>query len=185
MLNHLDGFIRRAALGRQLRERTERLHRAAFALCHSRALADDLVQETFARALRGIGQLRELAALDGWLYHILHNCWRDHCRRARHAEDIDALSEDAELATEPLGERHDTIARVRAAIAALPDGQREVLSLVDIAGFSYAEVALLLNIPTGTVTSRISRGREALRAELADLVGEPRDNVIRLRKVTA
>jgi RNA polymerase sigma-70 factor (ECF subfamily) len=119
------------------------------------------------------------------LFNILHNCWVDHCRRDRRIEDIDDLRDDLALATEPASERCDIIARVRAAIARLPDGQREVVSLVDIEGFSYAEVAMILQIPTGTVTSRISRAREALRRELAELVSDPNDEkVVALRKLS-
>lgn len=179
----LDYLHRLRALGRGLRERRNRLHRLACAWCRNRSLADDLVQETFLKALRHLGQLRDVSALDAWLSNILFNCWRDHVRRQKTMEDIDALAEDEEMAGELSEQRSEVVARVREAIAQLPASHREVLMLVDLAGYSYADVAQLLNVPTGTVTSRLSRAREALRAELADLAGKRGQNGLVLRRV--
>jgi len=183
-MNPIERLCQRRELGRRLEERRERLRRIAQSWCRNRPLADDLVQETFAKALRSLGQLREIQAFDAWLFHILHHCWLDHCRRERPSEDIETLSDSTELSTEQPQERMDIVQRVRAAIARLPLGQREVLSLVDLAGFSYAEVAMILDIPTGTVTSRISRARETLRDQLAPLTARP-ENVVALRTVRA
>ena len=165
----IEALCRRRALGQQLEARRRGLLRVALSWCHSRALADDLVQEAFAKALRGADQLREPQAFDAWLFHILYHCWIDFRRRERPCEDIEALADSTELAIEQPQESREVIHQVRAAIARLPDGQREVLSLVDLAGFSNTEVAMILSIPIGTVTSRISRAREALRESLAAL----------------
>lgn len=178
-----DYLSRLRALGRTLRERHSRLHHLACAWCRNRSLADDLVQETFLKALRNLGQLRDVSAMDAWLGNILHNCWRDHLRRQKVIEDIDAFAEDEAMAVELRQERAEIVTRVRTAITRLPAGQREVLMLVDLVGYSYAEVAALLDIPTGTVTSRISRAREALRAELADLAGGQDRGHMPLRRV--
>jgi RNA polymerase sigma-70 factor (ECF subfamily) len=177
-MNPIERLCQRRELGGHLEQRRDRLRRIALSWSRNRSLADDLVQETFEKALRHFRQLREIQSFDAWLFHILHNCWMDHLRRERPCEDIETLSNTDEFATEQPQERMDIVQRVRAAIARLPLGQREVLSLVDLAGFSYAEVAMILEIPTGTVTSRISRARESLRDQLAPLTEQPRGNIV-------
>lgn len=183
-MNPIERLCQRRELGRHLEGQRHRLHRIAQSWCRSRALAEDLVQETFAKALHNLEQLRDPRAIDAWLFHILHNSWLDHLRRERPSEDIETLSDTTEFATEQPQERRDVIHRVRVAISRLPLGQREVLTLVDLAGFSYAEVAMILKIPTGTVTSRISRAREALRDQLAPPTDTP-VNVVPMRVVRA
>jgi len=145
-----------------------RMYRVAYAWCHSAALADDLVQETLEKALKKAEQLRDPKARDAWLFTILANCYRDHFRRQRDSEDIDEL----ELVDERQSPEADTgqqqiVNRVRAAVARLPEGQRQVLTLVDLEEFSYAEVATILDIPAGTVMSRLCRARAALRVLLS------------------
>lgn len=147
------------------------LYRLAFMWCHDPALADDLTQEALVKALRHAGQLRDPARLRAWLYGILANCWRDHLRARKPSEDIDSIEEQllADSDTPELAASQAQLAlRVRAAVARLPIGQREVLALVDLEECSYAEVAQILDIPIGTVMSRLCRGRAALRAALAD-----------------
>lgn len=183
-MNPIERLRQRRELGKHLEGQRHRLHRIAQSWCRSRALAEDLVQETFTKALRNLGQLRNPQAIDAWLFHILHNCWLDHLRRERPSEDIETLSDTSEFSVEQPQERRDIVHRVRSAISRLPLGQRQVLTLVDLAGFSYAEVAMILNIPTGTVTSRISRARETLRDQLAPLTDTP-VNVIPMRVARA
>jgi len=172
-MNPIDAFRRRCALGHRLESQRPRLFTIARSWCRNTAIADDLVQETFAKALRNLDQLRDSHALNAWLFHILHNCWLDHCRRERPSEDIALYSDTTEYSAEQPHERQDIISRVRQAIMLLPLEQREVLSLVDLAGFSYTEVGMILEIPTGTVNSRVSRARETLREWLAPLVEQP------------
>jgi RNA polymerase sigma-70 factor (ECF subfamily) len=179
-MNPINRLLQQRALGHQLEERRQRLHRVARSWCRNRTLADDLVQETFTKALRSLDQLREPKAFDAWLFHILHNCWCDHCRRERPSEDIEDFADASELASEPPHESREVVKAVRAAVTRLPEPQRIVLTLVDLAGFSYAEVEMILEIPIGTVTSRISRAREALRDSLAAFVAEP-SNVVPIR----
>jgi len=146
-----------------------RLYRLAYAWCHDTHLADDLAQDALAKALTRIGQLREVQALEGWLFSILNNCWRDHLRSGREFEDIDEMDDlvfASEAGPEQQASRRQTRDRVRRAIACLPLGQRQVLTLVDIEECAYAQVAEILGIPVGTVMSRISRARQALRAHL-------------------
>lgn len=170
---------------RELAERIEasraRLYRVAFAWCHDAALADDLVQEALVRGLARLDQLRETERLASWLFSILHRCWIDHLRSRRDDLDEEALAElPADLAApEDHVEQHETVLRVRAAIAALPLGQRQVLTLVDLEELSYAEVAAVLSIPIGTVMSRLCRARAALRGLLEQAQPAP----TRLRSV--
>jgi RNA polymerase sigma-70 factor (ECF subfamily) len=148
------------------------LFRLAYLWCHDRALADDLTQEALAKALAHAGQLRDPAKLRPWLCGILTNCWRDHLRALRPMDDIDTIEEhhlasDVAAPDRMLGQAQLAL-RVRAAIGRLPVGQRAVLSLVDLEGLSYAEVARVLDIPIGTVMSRLCRARAALRESLSD-----------------
>lgn len=147
------------------------LYRIAYAWCHDAALADDLVQETLARALARRGQLREALALKAWATKILHHCWIDHLRRRREFDDWESLADSHDTRSETpeqCCDRTRIVACVRAAVARLPMAQREVLTLVDLEEFGYAEVAGILGIPVGTVMSRLSRGRAALKQLLLD-----------------
>ncbi len=165
---------------RELSEKIEasrsRLYRVAFSWCHDAALADDLAQESLARGLARIEQLREAERLSSWLFSILHRCWIDHLRTRRDDFDEEALAELPSDLPGPEGraEQQETVGRVRAAVAALPLGQRQVVTLVDLEEFSYAEVAEVLAIPIGTVMSRLCRARAALRGLLEPAVAEPR-----------
>ena len=147
------------------------LYRLAFAWCHEPALADDLVQETLLRALDRAGQLREPGRLKGWLRSILANALRDHYRRSRAFENVDDLDESVladETTPETASESARLVARVRAEVGRLPLGQRQVVTLVDLEGCSYAEVSEILSVPIGTVMSRLCRARVALRERLLD-----------------
>ncbi|MBI4989324.1 MAG: RNA polymerase sigma factor [Rhodocyclales bacterium] len=153
-----------------------RLYRVAFSWCHDATLADDLAQEALARGLARIDQLRQAERLASWLFSILHRCWIDHLRVRREDLDEEALAElPSDLpGPEGLAELQETVSRVRAAIAGLPLGQRQVVTLVDLEEFSYAEVAEVLAIPIGTVMSRLCRAREALRGLLEPAAAQPR-----------
>ncbi len=160
------GRTREAKL--KLEQHRQRLYRIAYSWTHNAALADDLVQETLAKALKKSGQLRDPNAGDAWLYSILANCYRDHFRRLRTAEEIDENTLTHESTPEKESSEQEIVLKVRAAIARLAEGQRQVVTLVDIQGLSYMEVAQILNVPIGTVMSRLCRARYALK----DLLGE-------------
>lgn len=148
-----------------------RLWRLAYSWCRNRAIADDLVQDSLAKALAAHSQLREPATLHGWLCSILANCWHDHLRGHREMADIDDLAESEHPnggSPEEECLQNETVRRVRHAVAGLPAGQREVITLVDLEEFSYAEVATILEIPIGTVMSRLSRARAGLRNTLRE-----------------
>jgi len=142
------------------------LYRIAFAWCHDAALADDLVQETLSRGWTRRAQLRDEAALKAWLVSIMNHCWLDHLRSRRDFDDIEDWQDELESAAdtpEACCDREQVIACVREAVARLPMGQRQVLTLVDLEEFRYAEVAGILDIPVGTVMSRLSRARASLK----------------------
>ena len=131
------------------------------------------------KALRNGKQLKNTDAIKGWLSKILANCWYDYLRRKKETVDLDNLPYEENLDEIDSNERQDIIDRVRAMIAQLPIGQRQVITLVDLAGFSYAEIAGILDIPIGTVMSRISRARKTLKTSLADY--DPRHEFTRAR----
>lgn len=145
------------------------LYRIAYAWCHQPALADDLVQDTLSKAWTRRAQLRDHKAMKAWLVSIMHRCWIDQLRGQRPFDDVDDwqdVLESASASPEACCDRAQIVACVRSAVARLPQAQRQVLTLVDLEEFGYAEVAQILDIPIGTVMSRLSRARAALRTLL-------------------
>lgn len=163
-----------------------KLYRVAFSWSHDAALADDLVQETLVKALKNTGQLRDPALFNSWLFSILANCWRDHFRKDRKMEDIDDL-EDYRCTTLTTPEddhsQAQIVSKVRDAVAKLPIGQRQVLTLVDLEEFPYIEVAAILSIPIGTVMSRLSRARQSLKFLLNELAPQQPAQISQIRRV--
>jgi RNA polymerase sigma-70 factor (ECF subfamily) len=159
----------------------DRLYRLAWSWCHNQHQAEDLVQETQARALAKLDTLRDESRLAVWLTRIMVNLFRDHFRKTKE----DTGLEVAELITEEETpeqsiDRSAMIQNTRAAIAQLPDNHRQIITLVDIAGFSYTETSQTLGIPVGTVMSRLSRARKSLHKTLVRQAST--DNIIPLRK---
>jgi RNA polymerase sigma-70 factor, ECF subfamily len=155
------------------------LYRTARRLTRSAADAEDLVQETYLKALRAAGQFQPGTNLRAWLFTILHNSARNRSRdRAREALTVDSEAVERALdgAERPGAPREtpesllirETLAPdLQAAIDELPAQFREAVWLRDVEEFSYAEIADMLSIPVGTVMSRISRGRSQLHDKLA------------------
>lgn len=154
------------------------LYHLAFHLARNRADAEDLVQETFARALRAWGGFAGGTDLRAWLLRILRNTHLDHERHARrHPVEVDFDEEDPGLAAagdawlrgdrEPEQLRSLVAAEVEAALRELPEGARTLI-LLDLDGLSEAELALVLGCAVGTVKSRLWRARARLRERLAD-----------------
>lgn len=161
------------------------LYRIAYAWCHNPALADDLVQETLSKAWTRRAQLRDEAALKSWMVSIMNHCWLDYLRGRRDFDDVDDLQDELESGIESPDaccNRKQVIACVRAAVARLPLGQRQVLTLVDLEEFGYAEVARILDIPVGTVMSRLSRARASLKGLLDSVAEQPTEQPL-LRRV--
>ena len=142
-----------------------RLRRFAHALSRNPADADDLTQATIERALRSKAQWQAGTRLDSWLFRIMRNLWIDTVRSRSRKEKFEALAEELEkLGEDPRGaiEASLELQRVMAAMERLPDEQREVVALILIEGFGYRETAEMLDLPIGTVSSRLVRGRTAL-----------------------
>lgn len=138
-----------------------------------RALAQDLVQETFIRVMRGIQQYEYPRPFKAWLYTIATNLARNHYRRPdtrRTVEEDDSLPEPASIgrAPEEIVTDEDEARLVVAQLATLPDHQREVVILRYYEELSLAEIAEVLGIPVGTVKSRLSLGLSRLRASMEE-----------------
>jgi RNA polymerase sigma-70 factor (ECF subfamily) len=153
----------------------DRVYRVALRLTKNAADAEDLTQETYARALRGSSRFRWGTKLKAWLFTILRNLHRNRARdrsRAVVVVDSDAVErfDGATSARETAEARllRDAESRdLRAAMESLTPTLRQTVWLRDVEGLSYAEVAARLNIPIGTVMSRLSRARELLYRRLA------------------
>ena len=142
-----------------------RLRRFAHGLSRDPADADDLTQLTVERALRSRGQWAPGTRLDSWAYKIMRNLWIDTVRSRTRRDRVEAPAEEAEaLGHDPRESVEASIElnRAMAAMERLPDEQREVVSLILIEGFGYREAAQMLDLPIGTVSSRLVRGRTAL-----------------------
>lgn len=154
---------------RELTELLPRLRRFAHALSRNGADADDLTQATVERALRSREQWQPGTRLDSWLYRIMRNLWIDTSRARIRKEKNEAPEEEAQnVGDDPRGalEAAIELKRAMAAMERLPDEQREVVALILIEGFGYREVAEMLDLPIGTVSSRLVRGRTTMLAML-------------------
>lgn len=147
----------------RLEEHIPSLRRYAWSLSRSGVEADDLVQDCLMRAIERIRTLRTEDGLRPWLFAIMHNLhvntWRRHRTRAHVI--VEGLDADGAVAAS-----QTATAEMRAVLRSLADlseEQRSVLVLIAVEGFQYAEVAKILDIPLGTVMSRLSRARDRLR----------------------
>jgi RNA polymerase sigma-70 factor, ECF subfamily len=147
-----------------LREYDLRHRRLAFRLLGDRERMDDVLQEAYARAFRALPRFRGGSAIGTWLYRIVYNACLDELRRsgARREVSLDEWRERGSSRTDGVEERLD----LAAALAALPVELRAVVLLVDADELSYDEAAEVLGIPAGTVASRLSRARDALKGAL-------------------
>ena len=145
-----------------------RLRRFAIALTGSVTDAEELVQGACERVLKKADQVRDVTRVDAWIYGIMRNLWTDELRsrRLRRHDDLSAAEDVAGEDGVATVEGRITLAAVRRELAALPEDQRTVLVLICVDGLSYKEAADVLEIPVGTVMSRLSRAREDLHARL-------------------
>jgi RNA polymerase sigma-70 factor (ECF subfamily) len=161
---------------------SDQVYRVARHLSGSREEAEDLVQDTYARAFRSWRQFQPGTNLRAWLLRILTNLNIDRGRRAQRAPDTQPLEEGDYFLYNKLEEAGDgpsdeerVVDRLSqddivAALAKVPHDFRDVVVLVDLGDFSYNDAAQILNIPVGTVMSRLHRGRRILKTQLADEV---------------
>lgn len=157
----------------------DRLYSAAMRYTRDPTDAQDLVQETMLKAFRSFHQFTPGTNLRAWLYRILHTTYLSQYRlEQRRPQDFqhDALDDQAQHhVTQLLGLSAEHVAlaqipahEVRDALAALPETHRIAVYLADVEGFSYREIADIMDTPVGTVMSRLSRGRNALRHALTE-----------------
>ena len=159
VIDHLDG-----------------LYSYALVLTRNHAEAEDLVQETYVRALPAMGRLRTDSNTKGWLFTILRNVWLNQLRKWRNGPQMIEMEGDDGVANsivEPSKDSHDLYVskleaeQVRAAIKELPAEFREVILLREYEDLSYQEIANVLDCPVGTVMSRLGRARAKLRVLLS------------------
>lgn len=176
------GISQRRALRKLVGNSRDRLYRMAYAWTHNPHLADDLVQQTVLKALSNHRQLRDMSAAEAWLFRILSNCLKDHYRAKREVVSTESMELSHERTPEREANERQLVDTVRHAVRSLPIPQRQVVTLVDLEGFTYASVAEILEIPVGTVMSRLCRGRRALRDLLTQV--QPRKSARRTGTLT-
>jgi RNA polymerase sigma-70 factor, ECF subfamily len=161
----------------------DQVYRVARGLVNSKEEAEDLVQDTYARAFRSWRSFTPGTNLRAWLLRILTNLNIDRGRRVQRSPDMQPLEESDYFLynrlEETTGETQENRVLERLsqddivdALAAVPHDFRDVIVLVDIGDFTYADAAQILDIPVGTVMSRLHRGRRILKKQLADLAVE-------------
>jgi len=179
-----DGGFAREALSY-----VDSLYGTALRLTRRPADAEDLVQDTYLKAFRASAQFERGTNLKAWLFTILHNTYRN-MRRDDGRNPIEVDSEVVEQAMDVAGQeqtpeqlltRATLDADLQAALDALPEAFRQAVWLRDVEEFSYAEIARMIDVPIGTVMSRISRGRRLLFERLAGArtaEGRPKADVV-------
>jgi len=145
-----------------------RLRRFARTLTRNPHDADDLVQLALERALARLDQWKPGSKLESWMFGIIKNAWIDEVRaRGRHSR-LFAPEEEAEHVGVATTEAQIQLLSMQSAMERLPDEQRLAVSLVLVEGLSYQEAADVMEVPIGTLTSRLARGRAALEAILME-----------------
>lgn len=180
---------RRAFFAAELERLMNRLYGTALRLTRNADDAEEVVAETVAKAWRKLDELKDTRCFEGWLFHILNNTFvsewrRRRCRQRLEDETPASTPEEAEALAFSLFERlhqpfllwwgsaeeqflNDLLhEEIEAALDALPDAFRIVMVLVEVEGYTYAEAAEILNVPLGTVRSRLNRARGLLQRAL-------------------
>jgi RNA polymerase sigma-70 factor (ECF subfamily) len=169
---------KRSEFGQAALEHLDAVYGFAMTLTRNQTEAEDLVQETYLRAVRAFGQLMPDSNLKSWLFAIARNAWLNQLRHARRRPrfvELDAEDEEPPRADHPSNDPHLVYLQklereeVHAAIESLPLLHREMIVLRDIEGFSYQQIAVIVGCPAGTVMSRLGRAREKLRRLLREV----------------
>ena len=158
-------------------EYLDSLYGYALILTRDQTAAEDLVQETYLRAVRAFGQLMANSNLKSWLFVIMRNAWLNQLRHTRSGprfvelddDEVEFIHQNDRVNEDPhvVYLRKLEREQIRIAIAGLPELYREIIVLRDLEGFSYQEIATMLSCPAGTVMSRLGRARAKLRQALA------------------
>lgn len=172
-----------ADFGQAALSHLDALYGYALALSRNQSEAEDLVQETYLRASRAFGQLLPDSNLKSWLFAILRNVWLNQLRHVKSGPEFVALENETDVDEAPIAIGFDdpyTVyvrkaerEQIRGAIDRLERHHREVIVLRDIEGFSYQQIAVILQCPAGTVMSRLGRARQQLRVLLAPWLARP------------
>lgn len=172
--SHRENYVKNIIDG----ENVDGLFGYAMVLTRNRAEAEDLVQDTYVRALEAAGRLREHSNIKGWMFTILRNLWFNQLRKRRNAPAAVELDGDEHTAESLIGngrDAHDIYVSnedseiVRCAIDELSVEFREIILLREFEQLSYQEIADVLGCPAGTVMSRLGRARAKLRTVLAEM----------------
>ena len=171
--NHRNVNLSAAAL-----EHIDALYGFAMTLTRNRTEAEDLVQETYLRAVRAFGRLTSDSNLKSWLFAIMRNAWINQLRHSHSGPtfvELDADEADRSQWFDPLASDPHVVfvkklerQEVRAAVESLPSLFGEIIVLREIEGFSYQQIASILGCPVGTVMSRLGRARAKLRELLTN-----------------
>src|SRR5215213_5309559 len=169
----MDGLVEIVEFGQAALEHIDALYGYALALTRNMTEAEDLVQETYLRAASAAHRPEDAGNLKGWLFVIMRNAWLNQVRHKNSGPrfvdleterpPLDQLQENPHVVYLRKLERE----QVQQAIESLPDAYREIVVLRDIEGFTYQEIATVLDCPAGTVMSRLGRARGKLRKILA------------------
>jgi RNA polymerase sigma-70 factor (ECF subfamily) len=157
-----------ATLHTEIANLLPRLRRFARSITFHREDADDLVQVALERALVHSDQWQAGSRLDSWMFRIIKNAWIDEVRSRVRREGVFAPEQEGEHVGDESAAAHQDQLAIRKAVSLLSDEHRIVIGLVLVDGLSYKEAAEVLEIPIGTLTSRLARGREALQGLLSD-----------------
>lgn len=183
-MNSIKNLLMLSARQRKLCKRLEsdrgRLFRMAYAWSQNQDVADEVVQQTMIKAMHGIDKVRNIDAIDSWLFRMLSNCFIDLCRKRREEVDVDDVVLFEQDTPETIHLQNEMLISVRSAIACLPVKHRQVITLIDIESFSYAEVACILDIPQGTVMSRLNRARQSLKKILSEPTKENNKTLLKV-----
>ncbi len=175
---------RQRKLCKRLKTNRERLFRMAYAWSHDADVADEVVQLTMIKAMNNVDKIKNIVVLDGWLFRVLSNCFIDLCRKRRDEVDIDDVVLFDCNTPESIHSKDEMLAAVRVAIAKLPFKHRQVVTLVDLESFTYAEVAEIVDVPLGTIMSRLNRARQSLKQTLNEQKIENLNNRPELKVVS-
>lgn len=155
-------------LAREIASLLPRMRRFARSLTYHREDADDLVQIAMERALGRSEQYTPGTRLDSWLFRIIKNAWIDELRGRTRRDELFAPEEMGAQVGDDFAQAHDERLAIQKAVSLLSDEHRLVVGLVLVDGLGYKEAAEVLEIPVGTLTSRLARAREALQQTLSD-----------------
>lgn len=145
-----------------------RMRRFARSLTYHREDADDLVQIAMERALGRSEQYTPGTRLDSWMFRIIKNAWIDEVRSRARRDELFAPEEAGEQVGDDFAQAHQQRLAIQKAVGLLSEEHRLVVGLVLVDGLGYKEAAEVLEIPIGTLTSRLARARESLQQILSD-----------------